>query len=139
MAPVQTLTPKTRIYLIEELQHDGEDVGVGFVNLVEEHHGVGALPQLGGELPAFLVAHVARRGADELGDLEGCNKTHNKLIWRRQEWVAQQAATTLCSNKSSSMFFVISVALQVSQNQLICNHWAKCILVVAEQLSRPEL
>ena len=58
-------------HLIEELQHDGEHVRVGFVHLIEQHHGVGALPQLLGQLPALLVAHVTRRGADELGHLGG--------------------------------------------------------------------
>ena len=58
-------------HLIEELQHDGEHIWVGFVHLIEQHHGVGALPQLLGQLPALLVAHVTRRGADELGHLGG--------------------------------------------------------------------
>lgn len=72
--PGQALPPKMRTYLIEQLQHDGEDVWVGFVNLVEEHHSVWALPQLFGELPALFVAHVARRGADKLGNLRGDNR-----------------------------------------------------------------
>jgi len=48
---------------------------VGFVDLVEEHHSIRALPQLLGELPALLVAHVAGWRADELGDLGGSNRT----------------------------------------------------------------
>lgn len=67
--------PETRIYLIEQLQHDGEDIWVGFVNLVEEHHSIWTLPQLFGELPALFMAHVARRRADKLGDLGGSNRT----------------------------------------------------------------
>lgn len=130
--------PGTQVYLIKELQHDGEDIGVGFVNLVEEHHGVRALPQLGGELPALFVAHVARRGADKLGDLEGSNKTQ-KNVDLEMPGTAQEAATTFCSNKSRSIFFVTPVAPQVSQNQLICNNWAKRRLVAAEQFPHPEL
>ena len=42
-----------------------EHVGVGLLDLVEEHDGVGLAPHGFGELAAFLVADVARRRADE--------------------------------------------------------------------------
>lgn len=58
------------LYLIEELQHDCENVWMGLVHLVKQHHCVWTLLQLLGQLTPFFVAHVAWRGADKLGHLE---------------------------------------------------------------------
>jgi hypothetical protein len=51
-------------HLVEEVHH----LEVGLLDLVEEHHGVGALAHGLGEHAALAVAHVARRRADEPGD-----------------------------------------------------------------------
>ena len=56
-------------YLVEELQHDCENVRVCLLHFVEQHYGVGTGSQRRGELPALFVTDVARRGANELGDL----------------------------------------------------------------------
>ena len=40
---------------------------MGLLNLVKEHHGIGLPADPLGELAALLVAHIARRGADEAG------------------------------------------------------------------------
>ena len=50
--------------VVEDLQQDVEDVGVGLLDLVEEDHAVGPAPHRLGQLPALLVADVARRRAD---------------------------------------------------------------------------
>ena len=46
--------------VVEQLQQHVEYVGVRLLDLVEQHHGVGPAPHRLGELPAFLVADVAR-------------------------------------------------------------------------------
>src|ERR1019366_9106244 len=45
-----------------------EDLRVRLLHLVKQHHAVRPAPYRLGELAAFLVAHVAWRGADEPGD-----------------------------------------------------------------------
>ena len=51
--------------VVEHLQEHVEDVGVGLLDLVEQHHGVGPTPDRLGELAAFLIADVAGRRADQ--------------------------------------------------------------------------
>ena len=41
---------------------------MGFLDFIEEHHGVGAAPHRFGELAPFVEAHIARRGTDQLAD-----------------------------------------------------------------------
>ena len=48
--------------VLEHLQQDVEDVGVGLLDLVEEDHRVGPAPHRLGELAPLLVADVARVG-----------------------------------------------------------------------------
>lgn len=48
VSPSQTQPKLT--HLIKQLQHDGEHIWVGFVYLIKEHHGIGALLQLLGQL-----------------------------------------------------------------------------------------
>jgi hypothetical protein len=47
--------------VVEDLEQDVEDVGVGLLDLVEEQHRVRPPPHLLGELPCLLVADVAGR------------------------------------------------------------------------------
>ena len=54
--------------LLEDLQQRVEHVGVGLLDLVEEHHGERLAPHGLGELAALLVADVAGRRADEPAD-----------------------------------------------------------------------
>ena len=54
--------------VFKHLQQDVEDVGVGLLDFVEQHDGVGRTLDALGELAAFLVADVSRRRTDELGD-----------------------------------------------------------------------
>lgn len=61
-------------YLIKQLQHDGEHIGVGFVHLVKEYHSIWALPQLFGELSTLFMAHIAGWRADEFCHLGGRNR-----------------------------------------------------------------
>lgn len=56
-------------HLVKQLQHDGQHIWMGFVHLIEEHHGVGALLQLLGQLATLLVANVAWWGPYKLGHL----------------------------------------------------------------------
>ena len=51
--------------LVKHLQQKVVDVGMSLLNLVEQHDGVGVTAHLLGQLSAFLIAHVARRRADE--------------------------------------------------------------------------
>ena len=53
--------------VVEQLEHEVEDVPMRLLHLVEEHHRVGSPPHGVRQLAALLEAHVARRGADELG------------------------------------------------------------------------
>ena len=51
--------------VVHHLQQHVEDVGVGLLDLVEQHDGVGPAAHRLGELAALLVADVAGRRADE--------------------------------------------------------------------------
>ena len=54
--------------VVEDLEQHVEHVGVRLLDLVEEHHAVGAPAHGFGELAALLVADVARRRADQARD-----------------------------------------------------------------------
>src|SRR5690625_29476 len=54
--------------VVEQLEEDVEDLGVGLLHLVEQDDGVGPAAHRLGELAALLVADVARRGTDEPRD-----------------------------------------------------------------------
>ena len=54
--------------IVEHLQEHVEDVGVGLLDLVEEHDGVRPPADRLGELAALVVADVARRRADQPRD-----------------------------------------------------------------------
>ncbi len=54
--------------VLQHLQQDVEDVGVGLLDLVEQHHRVRPAAYRLGELAALLVADVAGRRADQAGD-----------------------------------------------------------------------
>ena len=54
--------------VVEDLQKYVEDIRVGLFDLVKEHHGVGPAAHRLGEVAPLVVAHVARRGADETRD-----------------------------------------------------------------------
>ena len=51
--------------VVEELEQDVEDVGVGLLDLVEEHHLVRPAADRLGQLAAFFVADVAGRRTDQ--------------------------------------------------------------------------
>ena len=51
--------------VVEELKQDVEDVGMGLLDLVEQHHLVRAAADRLGQLAALLVADVAGRSADQ--------------------------------------------------------------------------
>ncbi len=51
--------------VVEHLQQGIEDVGVGLLDLVEEHHGVRLTPHRLGELATFVVPDVSGRCTDE--------------------------------------------------------------------------
>ena len=53
--------------VVEHLQQHVEHVGVGLLDLVEQHHAVGPAAHGLGELAALVVADVAGRRADEAG------------------------------------------------------------------------
>ena len=50
---------------LEDLQHHVHDIGVGLLDFVEQHDGIRTAADALGELAAFFIAHIARRGADE--------------------------------------------------------------------------
>src|ERR1035441_2668274 len=54
--------------VLEDLQEDVEDVGVGLLDLVEQQHRVGLAPDRLGQLAALVVADVAGGRADEPRD-----------------------------------------------------------------------
>ena len=53
--------------VVEHLQQHVEDVRVGLLDLVEQHDLVGPPADRLGQRPAFLVADIARRRADQRG------------------------------------------------------------------------
>ena len=54
--------------IVEHLQEHVEHVAVGLLDLVEQNHRVGPTPHRLGQTSALLVAHIARRGADQSRD-----------------------------------------------------------------------
>ena len=67
---------RDRASLIEHLQQYVEDVRVRLLDLVEQDDRVRAAADCLGELAALLVAHIAGRRTDELGDLVPVSYTH---------------------------------------------------------------
>ena len=55
--------------LLHDLQKHVEHVWMGLLDLVEQDHRIGAPPDALRKLAAFLVSHIARRGADQTGDV----------------------------------------------------------------------
>ncbi len=51
--------------VVEDLQQHVEHVGMGFLDLVQQHDLVGPAPHCLGQLAAFFVTHVTRRSPDE--------------------------------------------------------------------------
>ncbi len=56
--------------LVKHLQQQVEHVAVSLLYLVEQHDAVGLAPDALRQLATLLVAHIARRGADETADIE---------------------------------------------------------------------
>ena len=54
--------------VLEDLEQDVEHVGMGLLDLVEEHHGERLAAHRLGELAALVVADVAGRRADQAAD-----------------------------------------------------------------------
>ena len=57
--------PVREASVVEHLEQHVEDIGVGFLNFIEEHDAIRPAAHGLAELPALLVAHVAGRCADE--------------------------------------------------------------------------
>ena len=53
--------------IVEDLEKDIEDIGVGFFHFVEKHHRVGLAAHSLAELATLLVADIAGRRSDEAG------------------------------------------------------------------------
>ena len=51
--------------VFEDLQQHVEDIGVGFLDLVEEDHGIRPAPDRFRKLAAFLVTDISRRRTDQ--------------------------------------------------------------------------
>ena len=85
--------------VVEHLQQDVEDVAVGFLDLVEQHHLVGPPPHRLGQHAAFLIADIARRRADQprdrvlLHELATCrcgpSRADRRTGIRRAPWSAR--------------------------------------------------
>ena len=54
--------------VLEDLQEQVPDIGVGLFDLVEQEHAVRVPADALGQVPAFLVPHIPRRGTDEPRD-----------------------------------------------------------------------
>ena len=54
-----------QVAVLEDLEQDVEDLGVGLLDLVEEHDRVALAPHRLGQLAALVEADVAGRGADQ--------------------------------------------------------------------------
>ena len=55
---------------VKHLQQQVENVGMGLLNLVEQHDGVGVTAHTLSELASLLIADVSRRSADETAGVE---------------------------------------------------------------------
>ena len=47
--------------IVQDLQQDVEDIGMGLLNLVEQHHRVGLAPYRLGQLTTLVVTDISRR------------------------------------------------------------------------------
>ena len=54
--------------VVKHLQEDVEHVGMGLLNLIEQHDGVGLAAYGLGQLTTLIVAYIARRCTNETGD-----------------------------------------------------------------------
>ena len=54
--------------VVQHLEQDVEDVAMGFLDLIEQDDLIGTTAHGFGQDAAFLIAHIARRRADQPGD-----------------------------------------------------------------------
>ena len=54
--------------IIKHLQQNIEDLGVSLLNLVQQHHGVGATAHGLGQLTALFVTHISGRRTHQAGN-----------------------------------------------------------------------
>ena len=53
--------------ILHNLQQQIKDIGMGLFDFVQQYHAIGLATDGVRQLPALIVAHIARRGADEAG------------------------------------------------------------------------
>ena len=58
-----------QVAIVEDLEEHVEDLGVGLLDLVQKDEAVGLATYGVGELASVVVAHIARRRADEARDV----------------------------------------------------------------------
>ena len=69
--PERNLMPQVilKFPFFQNLKKEIENIGMGLLDLIEQHHTVGPPPDLFGEKTALFVPHVPRRGSDQTGDI----------------------------------------------------------------------
>ena len=67
--------------ILEDLEHHVEDVRVGLLNLIEEHHCVRPPPHRLCQLSALIVAHIACAAGAALSEM--CSSNRNNSTSRR--------------------------------------------------------
>ena len=60
--------------VVQDLEHDVEDIRVRLLNFVKENDAVGLAAHLFGQLAGLVVAYIARRRADDTADGEFLHK-----------------------------------------------------------------
>ena len=56
------------VAVVQNLEQDVEYIGMGFLHLIEQHHGIGIAADLLTQLAASLIAYISWRRADHLGN-----------------------------------------------------------------------
>jgi len=67
-------------YLVKQLQHDGEHIGMSFVDLVKEDDSIRTRLQLLRQLAALIVANVTWRRTNEFGYLTHKSNTLQQVV-----------------------------------------------------------
>ena len=54
--------------VVQNLQENVQDIGVGLLNLIKQDHGIGFPADFLGQLTGLIIAHIAGGRADDPGD-----------------------------------------------------------------------
>jgi hypothetical protein len=68
-----TVISNIKLYLIEQLQQDGQNIRMSFINFIKQNNGIWKLRKSLGQLASIIMSYVTRRSANQLCNLKETN------------------------------------------------------------------